>query len=275
MKVTWNSLHLSCDDHQIVADALRQRLAALSYTLFDPFSAAPGKAYDRALRLFVSPARSGWVRLVGTATPDAPLAELLLPDLSTTGTALALALAADGTAQVQAAVDGAAVPAQDALRPHLRPGCTHANLSAALAGRVSPQGDAATAGEVPLDLLPDDVQQMAGRLKAGQVERMFNRMMRGIGRSAKAQRAGAKGLLAEVRPDWRSPGGTMLRALMACLNLPDDWDQPDFVTLRDAYAMHRRLERTPNATRYPGDQEALDAVPDALDYLPIYGGQQA
>ena len=59
---------------------------------------------------------------------------------------------------------------------------------------------------------------------------------------------------------------------MDCLNIPD-WRAPDFVTLRDAYALHKRRQRSPNATLYPGDAEALAAVPDALTYTPIYAGK--
>jgi hypothetical protein len=59
---------------------------------------------------------------------------------------------------------------------------------------------------------------------------------------------------------------------MDCLRIPD-WRDPDFVTLRDAYALHKRRERSPNATLYPGDAEALAAVPDALTYTPVYAGK--
>jgi hypothetical protein len=75
------------------------------------------------------------------------------------------------------------------------------------------------------------------------------------------------------KPDWNSAGGARIRALADCLNIPN-WQAPDFVTLRDAYALHERRRRSPNATPYPGDAEALAAVPDALDYTPVYYGKR-
>ena len=59
---------------------------------------------------------------------------------------------------------------------------------------------------------------------------------------------------------------------MDCLRIPN-WRDPDFVTLRDAYALHERRRRSPKATLYPGDAETLAAVPDALAYTPIYAGK--
>ena len=52
-----------------------------------------------------------------------------------------------------------------------------------------------------------------------------------------------------------------------------EWGNPDFVPLRDAYQVLSRLKRRPNATLYAGDQEAMDAVPNALEYRPVYAGK--
>ena len=56
--------------------------------------------------------------------------------------------------------------------------------------------------------------------------------------------------------------------------MPSDWHAPDFTTLRDAYQVAERRQRRPNAGLYPGDAEALAAVPDALAYTPVYGGSR-
>ncbi len=74
------------------------------------------------------------------------------------------------------------------------------------------------------------------------------------------------------QPDWNSSGGARIQALMHCLRIPA-WRDPDFVTLRDAYALHIRRRRSPTAVLYPGDAEALAAVPNALSYTPVYAGK--
>jgi hypothetical protein len=47
------------------------------------------------------------------------------------------------------------------------------------------------------------------------------------------------------------------------------------VALRDSYQLHARRQRKPDARLYPGDEEAMTRVPDALDYIPVYGGKNA
>ena len=42
--------------------------------------------------------------------------------------------------------------------------------------------------------------------------------------------------------------------------------------MRDAYQVHRLRQRAPRLMLMPGDKETLDAVPDALDYTPVYLG---
>jgi hypothetical protein len=74
--------------------------------------------------------------------------------------------------------------------------------------------------------------------------------------------------------DLNSLAGQAIAAHAAHAGLPEGWHIPDFITLRDAFAVHRRLQRFPNARLYPGDAEARDAVPDALAYTPLFGGRR-
>ncbi len=110
---------------------------------------------------------------------------------------------------------------------------------------------------------------MAAQVDLKQAGRLFERMSATLARKTSADPA-AGDLLKQ--PDWSSAGGQRIRALMDCLNVPN-WQAPDFVTLRDAYALHERRQRSPKARLYPGDAEALAAVPDALAYTPVYGGK--
>ncbi len=74
------------------------------------------------------------------------------------------------------------------------------------------------------------------------------------------------------KPDWNSTGGVRIRAVMNCLTVGDNWREPDFDSLRDAYPLLERRRRNPNARTYPGDDAVMAKVPDALTYTPVYGG---
>ncbi|MCC6802320.1 MAG: hypothetical protein IT319_05505 [Anaerolineae bacterium] len=236
-----------------IARPIRAALAALGYEFFDPFGLIPGKAYPQAVRLFVAPARGGWTRVLGAPDPA------LLPSLSQTAPCLLVEL--DGAnARIEAYAGGAPASPEAAFAAYLRsPDCLDKE-PVATATRPA-------LGGVALDALPDDVRALAKTVDLKQAESMFAR----LSGSLAAKTGGDSGDLLR-QPEWDSAGGRTIRALLTCLSIPG-WQTPDFVTLRDAYALHKRRQRSPNATLYPGDAEALAAVPDALAYTPIYAGK--
>jgi hypothetical protein len=252
---------LYCDNAESVVNALRESLTSLGYQLYDPFGAVPGKAYPQAVRLFVAPASDGWVRVIGE--PDPALFALL------SHLALCLSVALDATkAEITAFVDGSSAVPEEALVPHLRPGRSPDDLRRAL--NFSPT-KASTPDEsaLPLDTLPQEVQAMANQVNLKQAQNLFSKLSGEL--LNRSERDAARQMLKGV--DWNSPGGQRVRALMPCLTVPKAWREPDFVTLRDAYALHLRRQRNPNAMLFPGDQESLAGVPDALAYTPVYGGR--
>jgi hypothetical protein len=255
----WCSLYLPSADSATITAALRESLVALGYQSFDPFGLIPGKAYPHAVRLFVAPASGEWSRIVGTPDPA------LLPSLSLYAPVLLMEL--DGnTARLEAYVEGEASTVEMAFAPYVR----HHDCIRLSMLQTATSGSA-TLGGVSLDALPDDVQALAqGRgVDLGQANAMFKRM------SGTLAQKGVGGDPSELlrQPDWNSAGGKRIAALADCFEIPN-WQAPDFVTLRDAYALHKRRQRSPNATLYPGDAEALAAVPDALAYTPTYFGKQ-
>ncbi len=266
MTTPWQSLYLSCVDRDAVVSALRDSLVALRYELYDPFGLIPGNAYPQTVRLFVAPPQADWVRVIGE--PDARL----LPDLSRLGLCLGLAL--DGSAaRIAVYAHGEQADPQSALTAHLRPASTADDLRRALAESPAAGNEARerpAPDSLPLDALPEDVQAMAQGVDLRQAQKMFNRLSGQL--LKKGDSAAARELLAGNAPDWDSPGGRQLAALMACLTAPENWREPDFTTLRDAYQLHARRRRSPSARLYPGDAEALAKVPDALEYVPVYGG---
>jgi hypothetical protein len=106
-------------------------------------------------------------------------------------------------------------------------------------------------------------------------QNLLNKVGQRTGTDAQSMSAAAQEMISPTPPDWNSPGGQRIRAVMQCLTVPDNWRDPDFVALRDAYQLRVRRQRKPDARLYPGDEEAMNRVPDALDYIPIYGGKNA
>lgn len=254
----WFSLYSACADREAVAAALRESLAAFGYSEFNPFGAMPGRSYREAVRLFVAPATNGWTRVIGEPDPAqiAPLSML----------APCLLLALSGSdARIEAYANGESAAVETALTAHAHPNCIPRALS--LSGSAS----APRLGAVELDALPDAVREMAQGIDLKQAGSLFSRLSANLMKKAGGEEAAARQLLDGDRPDWNSPGGARIQALLTCLGLGSH--EPDFVTLRDAYALHERRRRNPNAMLYPGDAEAMRAVPDALSYQPVYAGR--
>jgi hypothetical protein len=272
MTACWISLYFPCEDG--IIPTLQESLTALGYTLYNPFGLLPGKAYPQSVRLFAAPPANGWTRVIGE--PDARQ----LPLLSQRCLCLYTALMGKD-AQVEVYEDGRQTDPLRALIPYLRDGHTMDDLGKTLHGAafsIVEQEESAQPQMlvVPLDDLPEDMRDMARQVNPAQAQKMFERLsgtlMRKVSPGGSAADE-ARRMLAGSAPDWNSVGGQRIRALMACLTVPDNWREPDFVTLRDAYQVHARRQRKPDARLYPGDAEAMQRVPNALDYTPVYGGR--
>lgn len=270
----WHSLYLSCADatpRETIVETLKQALSTQGYTLYNPFGIMPGMTYPQTVRLFVAPQAGNWIRILGE--PDMTL----LPTLSQHGALLSTRLAGD-TAEINVYQHGAEADVVTVLASYLPADKSPDDLAQMLQsdtfnlpriGSDQPQMMA-----VPLDALPEDVQQMAQGISAKHADKLFGKMTRklvGGGEEAEAARA----LLQNRAADWNSPGGGRIRALMELLQMPLHWREPDFSTLRDAYQLHSRHQRKPDMNLLPGDAEAMAAVPNALEYVPVYGGRKA
>ncbi len=86
--------------------------------------------------------------------------------------------------------------------------------------------------------------------------------------------AGASALATGAnRLDWNSEAARRLKALASVLSLPSNWREPDFETVRAAYQAARYLRKSPSARLMPDEQEALKALPDAIQYEAVYAGK--
>jgi len=263
MVAMWHSLYLHCNDRAVILKTLHESLTTLGYTHYDPFGGLPGKAYQRTVKLFIAPERDGWTRLIGS--PDAQQPALL----STLGVCIDAAFDVQN-ATISTYVDGQSVDMPSALTPFLRPERTAHDLTTALTlSTIHTSED----GDVPMSALPDDVQQMAQGLNTKSINRLFGKMMKRVNKQVGDSQAEDARKLLNAGVDWQSSGAAKMRTFMHCLMLPENWHTPEFTALRDAYQLHQRRQRNPNAMLYPGDADAMAAVPDALDYVPVYGGQ--
>lgn len=265
MTTVWKSLYSSCADRDRLVDLIQTALTAQGYELYDPFSGMPGKIYQQRVGVFIAPANGTLNRLL-TDSGDEQLAQ----SISTGGFCLYTAL--EGQEGHLLTYDaGAQVDPVPALSRYLRPGLNSATLQRAMNGELTHEGD--TNGKengVPLNALPDDIQQMAKGLNDKQISKMFDKVLNRLGGRFAGDEAAARDLLRGA--DWHSKGGQRIEAVMRCLNIAE-WQTPDFASLRSAYQLRMRLQRKPDAPIYPGDEDTMNAVPNALDYVPVYGGK--
>ncbi|MDX2136620.1 MAG: hypothetical protein SF123_00875 [Chloroflexota bacterium] len=264
----WHSLYLFSNAPDDAASHLRETLTHNGYHPYNPFGLMPSKPWKQTVRLFVAPARGGWLRVIGEPTAEV---EALL---SQHAPLLSLGLRGD-TAHIAAYADGAKIDVQAfAARTMAIDARTieRALHDASLMPLPKKQQQQVVA--IPMDQLPEDVRAMAQRINpaqaGGMIEKLSGDLMKRVGGDAAA--AGAL-LNPPDAPDWGSVGAARLRAMAQALSLGSDWDAPDFVTLRDAYQAAARRQRKPDAPLFPGDADALAAVPDALAYTPVFGGR--
>jgi len=269
----WNSLFCSLDND--VIPALTATLDALDFDIYDAFDLIPGKSYPETLKCFVVPSASTWTQILVDDDNSLDDLELLAERLSEHGLVILTQL--DMT---EGALDlyhkGDAVDDMvEALTPYLLDGKTPDDLERALDGKLPlPMIDQQPDEQeqiLAIDDLPDDIRNMTQGMNLSSAQKMFQRMTGNL--MGRGQAQGAQDMINSDRLDWNSDGGLFVRGLLSCLMAGDGWMSPDFATVRDAYQRHVRKQRRPNAKLYPGDQQMMDAVPNALDYAPVYGGQ--
>ncbi|MEO8608765.1 MAG: hypothetical protein ABI690_12820 [Chloroflexota bacterium] len=279
MSTPWNSLYCPSEDAGAIAHSLQDSLTALGYQPYNPFGAMPGKMYAQTVRLFVAPPADGWTRIIGA--PDdgqfSALSQLFA----------CLYIQLDGAeGRIEVYQNGQHGEIADVLTPYLRAGIVADDLRDASkaprpmsdSGNVIPfsmyEPPPEKSSGLPFTVLPDDIQSMAGGVDKGAAEKMFNRLTGQLMKKVGGDSDAARSLIAGESPaDWNSEGGKRIQAVMNCLNIPANWREPDFIALRDAYPLHERRRRNPNARLYPGDETLMAKVPDALTYLPVYGGR--
>jgi hypothetical protein len=254
--------------HHQLLQQLPTHLETLGFKAYDPFGLMPStRAYAQTVKLFVAPAddQTRWLQLI--PAPDSALPDDLLRTLSQQNRLiLHVILEDESTAQFIVYRDGERSSSwRDELRPYYVD-------SAARPQSPSSGSKSSASSTIPTDGMPENLRAMTdqlGGLQNRQVQNMMNRMTNKLLNADQQQKG--QNLLRGSQIDWSRSGGQQIAQVLSSLGIPD-WQSPDYTALRDAYQLQRRLQRNPNARLYPGDQDAIDAVPDALRYTPIFAG---
>lgn len=251
-----------------LTDTIREVLEADGYQSYDPFPGGTGSPVGKLtrLRLFVAPATEEWGRvLVGDPVPE--------PLMETLGETLTF-------------IDVQLLPSEDYRLTVYRPGVSPSDDLAALVPFLRADSSAADLQKVAIQALPEmpegadlppELQQFARQqgVQAKHVDNLMGRMTRRIFRrmeqegEAEETKNQAIDALKGQAVDWSSPAGQRVRMIMACLTVPEGWYQPTWKALSAAYPLARQQQRGADLL-LPGDKDTLNAVPDALDYIPLY-----
>lgn len=253
-----------------LAEGLIAAAKAAGYTPYDPFGLMPGLSYPLAIRAFAAPHDLGGWRTVIASADLIPSAVIASAAESLRAAALHLTLDMDGRAEI-AWFSGD--PPPDLA--HVIDGDPLTVERYAVAAPAS--ASAAPALALPIDALPEDVRSalVGGQIDETQAEKLFAKMSGAVAGKLGGDAEAAKKLLQSAQIDWESGGGRRIRAAIGLFGLGDALRLPEFTALRDAYALQARKRRKPDAPLYPGDAEAMAAVPDALAYTPIFAGRRA
>lgn len=271
MLETWHSLYLRADDPQAITAALVESLLRHGYQRYDPFAGGTGTppGLKTFVKHFVAPPVDGWIRILGEPNPQT------VTDLSK-GRVVLHAWLTDAYGGIQLYRDGQI--RDEELAALLRPGKSADDLQRAQAGS-SPVAADPLNGAVPAEMQqlarehnvnPKQANKMIERFTS----RLFGKLDRASGGEASDMQAQARALATGAnRLDWNSTAGRRLKALASVLDLPSNWREPDFGAVRAAYQSARYLRKSPNARLMPDEQEALRALPDAIQYEAVYAGK--
>lgn len=257
----WHSLYLPSDDSQAVIAALQSALAQSGLAPYDPFGVMPiTRAYTQTVKAFVAPAQNGWIRVL--LSTETPLPDEIAVSISQIAPLLVVSLR-DSDALFQAWHNGESVDALDMM-------ATYADRAALEAAFNAKYDTKKAKDDSLLDVIPEELRGVMGEGSIKKAEGLLGRM---AGRALNMnERAAAVTMLREIVVDWASEGGQRIRAVMALMPLKA-WAVPDYVLLRDAYRQHARVQRNPNVRLADDAQKLMQAVPNALDYTPLFYGR--
>jgi hypothetical protein len=255
---------IQTDNQNAVVASLTQWIEAQNYVAYDPFAGglgAPIKLKDR-LKLFAAPPLEGWSSLVIAA--DNPLEQSAMMVLSDLAPVVVFHIFADSPPDISVYRDHQFYQAPDGLVPLLKSDYSRDQLYAAW--------EAMGSADVTRSL--DDDVAASGPVKwlVNRMTRRYVKEMEADGADIAAVKAAAQSALNQSADeiDFQRPDIRALQAITNCLNLPEDWGFPTWRMLNKAYSVARQRDYRANAITVPGDDDLLQAIPNALNYRPLF-----
>lgn len=265
----WQRLFIQTPPTESAAISVKSWLASQAYVAYDPFAGglgAPIKLKDR-LKMFLSPPLQGWSMLI--LSPQDTLPPEALTAIGTTQPILNLLIYPDGL-EIQAKT-----PASE-----LVDGPAALHLLWPDADKISAMWQAVQASSTEAGHEPPTMDNAIRNIVAGEqggsqgwlTKKMTNRFLKqatqGLDENPENMREQAQAMFkdAPVEVSWSREDIGALVALLATVDFPQGWHLPHWKTLNAAYTVARQHAYRPNAPMLPGDQQALDAVPHALDF---------
>lgn len=235
------------------ADLVIDAYASLGYAAYDPFPGGSGTpiGYNALIRQFASPPDEGWITVYGDPNPA------LLPELQP-HTTFYHALLTANEARLDYYVLNELLPQPIAVIPG-----SGTTTSAAGSSEIS-----ALAEQYKVD--SSQVQSMFDRLAGG----LFRNMEKRSGGTAGAMKDQAQALLQGAeRVSWTWAHARTLLGHLTAATIPERFARYSIDQIRDAYQVARRLHRAPSAQLDANERAAIEALPNALDYRPVYVGK--
>ncbi len=265
--MAWHSLYFRSNEVSSIVAALVETYQQRGYQPYDPFPGGSGTpiGVKTFIRLFIAPPIDCWVRVLGE--PD-----LDCLDAVSAGKSMLHAWLTDTDSGIDLYQDGKLDP--QGLAAYLRTGETEEDLKQALLGTVI------SASQDP-GIVPDEVSQFArdhnvnpdqaNKMMERLTSRLFGKLDRASGGEASAMQSQARALVTgSGRVNWSSAAGQRLQTLAEVLALPQNWHEPDFAEVRDAYQPARMRRKNPRASLMSDEQDALARLPDVLSYEAVY-----
>jgi hypothetical protein len=229
------------------------------------------------VRQFVAPARDGWVRVLGQ-----PVNALLAEFSEVIALPILYGWLTDDDGGFALYDKGKLQDDPEAFEPYLRRNKSPEQLRRAWEGKIPVpvlESEKPPVAVVNMTDLPPDLQELAAEKnvdpkKANKlVERLSASLFGKLQGSREEQEQARELIKGGGRDNWNSLNGQRIRAIASVLDLPENWRVPVLETVRDAYQLHRLRQRNPRMPLMPGDNAVMKAVPDALDYYPVYMGK--
>ena len=273
----WQHLLFPHSSPEDVLVALRNALENNSYSSYDPFPGGSGSPIGKLTRIraFAAPPSQTWQSIF--IAPADHIDSTILTDLSTSIDTPFLDLHLSSLEDYHITVYGTDTRTTDltALLPFLKSGMSMSDLESA---QHEAPPDVSKSSSSPN--LPPELQKFADekgvqskhvdKLMGRMTKRIFKKMEQQSGDSSDSTQEQAKAMLSGQAQDaLHSPAGLKLRSIISRLTVPEDWYLPDWKTLVAAYPIARQLQKG-NALLLPGDEAALEQVPNALDFVPLY-----